>query len=332
MSLAMTVRDLSLELFGNSDHYSASWADHPRDLLNMINIFRSEMPLPIVGVGHSLGGCELVNVSLMHPRLFTTMVLLDPVLQRHSSTIKDNGETGRMPARLSTFRRDLWPSRAEAAASFQKAKFYQSWDKRVLDRWLEFGIRDNPSATYPNERGTATLSTSKHQEVFTFLRPTFEARKENGSLDHKRYPDYDPFLPSFVPFYRPEPPTTFLRLPNLRPSTLYIFGQLSEMSTPELQDDKMQFTGVGIGGSGGAKEGRVDKVVLEGIGHLVAMEAVDKCADAASSWIGKELKLWRDEEKEYREWTKKSKQEKTTVSEEWKVNVGGPLKPAKGKL
>src|SRR5436309_9378680 len=38
---------------------AASWFDHPRDLLHMINLFRTQMPRPLVGIGHSMGGCQL---------------------------------------------------------------------------------------------------------------------------------------------------------------------------------------------------------------------------------------------------------------------------------
>ena len=89
--------------------------------------------------------------------------------------------------------------------------------------------------------------------------------------------------------------------------------------------EKLAITGTGVGGSGGVKEGRVKEVVLEGIGHLVAMEAVDRCADAASEWIGSELERWRKEEQEFRrEWDKKTKREKQTLSEEFKAKLGGP--------
>lgn len=37
----------------------ASWFDHPRDLLHMINHFRNQMPRPLVGIGHSMGGNNL---------------------------------------------------------------------------------------------------------------------------------------------------------------------------------------------------------------------------------------------------------------------------------
>lgn len=41
------------------NHVTASWFDHPRDLLHLVNVKRAEMPRPIVGVGHSMGGAHL---------------------------------------------------------------------------------------------------------------------------------------------------------------------------------------------------------------------------------------------------------------------------------
>lgn len=134
------------------------------------------------------------------------------------------------------------------------------------------------------------------------------------------------------PFYRPEPPATTLRLPELRPGALYIFGSLSDMSSPEDCGYKIDNTGTGVGGSGGSKEGRVEGVMLEGIGHLVAMEASERCANAAASWLGKEVKRFEKERLEYVEWTKKSVEEKTTLSDEWKKRIGGPLRPPKSKI
>lgn len=37
----------------------ASWLDHSRDLLHIINHFRDDMPRPIVGIGHSFGAAQL---------------------------------------------------------------------------------------------------------------------------------------------------------------------------------------------------------------------------------------------------------------------------------
>ncbi|KAL2049324.1 hypothetical protein ABVK25_010421 [Lepraria finkii] len=57
-----------------------SWFDHSRDLLHMVNHFRSQMTRPIVGIGHSCCGTQLVNLSLIHPRLFTTLILYDLII------------------------------------------------------------------------------------------------------------------------------------------------------------------------------------------------------------------------------------------------------------
>ena len=321
------------DLLGNDP----CWNDHPRDLLGLINAKRKEMPRPIIGIGHSMGGSHLVNVALMHPRLFTTLILLDPVIQTQSSAPPESGET---PALLSTFRRDKWPSRAVAAAGYQKSKFYQQWDPRVIKRQVEFGLRDLPTAIYPEEvpeggEKPVTLATTRHQEVFTFLRPNYEGSGFRGkAVDRRKQPDVHPGLDTIYPFYRPEVPTVFFRLPELRPSVLYIFGETSYLSTPDAIEARLSTTGIGIGGSGGRQDGRVKDVTLKGIGHLVAMEAVEQCADAASEWIGSEMKRWRVGEEEHRrEWAKKMPIQKKTVDAEWENMMGGPpRRPEKPKI
>jgi len=309
--------------------FTAAWNDHARDLLHMVNHFRASMPRPLIGVGHSMGGNQLVNLAYMHPRLLSTIILLDPVISSHKRGFDPNQGPG--PAQASTFRRDLWPSRAEAEAGFKKSKFYQSWDSRVLDRWMKYGIRQVPTAVYPDAKeGSMTLSTTKSQEVFVFLRPLFGNRK---GIDRAEHPDVIPEAMSSFPFYRTEAPLTMMRIESLRPSALYIFGEKSPMSSPAAQKEKVDRTGNGIGGSGGAKERRVKGVSLKGVGHLVAMEDVEGCADPAADWIGKEMERWKVEEQKYIEWTKKSQLEKSTISEEWKKRMREPIevKP-KGKL
>lgn len=295
----------------------------------MVNTYRSQMPLPIIGIGHSFGANMLANLSLMHPRLLTTLIMLDPVIQRHASAPAGNPD----PNRLSTFRRDLWPSRAAAESSFRKSKAYSKWDPRVLDRWCQYAIRETPTSVYPDEpSGGITLATTKHQECFSFMRPTWDAFDPDGNsvIRPDLIPDLHEESISKYPFYRPEPINTLLRLPQLRPPVLYIYGAISTVCDPPSRAQKLSMTGIGHGGSGGAKEGKVEEVVLEGIGHLVAQEATEQCADALAPWVGQELKRWKREQDEYVEWTKKSLVEKQTLSEDWKRRVGGPLKRTDG--
>lgn len=249
-------------------------------------------------------------MSLAHPRLLRSLVLLDPVIQVQNGSIP--------PAVASTPRRDIWPSRDLAASRFKDSKFFRSWDPRVLDRWIEHGLREAPTELYPatdaerDER--VTLTTSKHQELFTFLRPTYK------KVPGKEYVDKDPVAdeeyPGY-PFYRPEPLQVFRRLPELRPSVLYIFGEKSELSPPAERQAKLARTGAGVGGSGGAAMGRVKQVILD-CGHLVAMEKVTECADAITTFLGDELERWRQEKAEFEKyWNNKPRTEQITIDDEW---------------
>jgi pimeloyl-ACP methyl ester carboxylesterase len=313
------------------------WNDHPRDLLHLINTKRSQMPRPIFGIGHSMGGHNLASVALMHPRLFSSLILIDPVIQTHATPKITNPNQPNI-ARLSTYRRDLWPSRKFAADSFLKSPFYKRWNPRVLDRWIKYGLRSLPTAIHPLDpyapaHDAVTLTTPKHQEVFTFLRPNYESYGENGKpINRKTHADVNPTQPVLSPFYRGEGIAAYLRLPELRPSVLYIFGGDSDVGLPEACAAKLRYTGIGVGGSGGAPEGRVSSVTYEKIGHLIAMEAVERTAGDSAKWIGKEMERWReDEAEERRTWRTRPRLERQMVDKAWEDAIGGPLVRPDGK-
>jgi len=297
-----------------------------------------------------MGGNNLVNLSLMHPRLLETLVLVDPVFAR-SASMKGNF----LPARASAFRRDRWPSRKVAAESFGRSKFYQTWDPRVLELWVKYGLRELPTKLYPDKQpspsatGAAvtteptitpnivenfsekevTLTTTKHQEVFTFMRPNLPLLAESVPLA-LTHPDI-PLEGPRSPFYRAEPTITFFNLPFLRPSVFYIFGEHSDLSSPEFRSDKMAVTGTGVGGSGGANGGRVVEIVIKGTGHLIPMEKVEETGARAAEWIGKEIKRWAaNEEIVGKAWKPVLEKEKYTLGSrvlEAFDGMGGREKP-----
>ncbi|TQN71041.1 Abhydrolase domain-containing protein mpaH [Colletotrichum shisoi] len=334
---------LNEPLLGNDP----GWLDHPRDLLHLINTLRP--PRPLVGIGHSFGGNAIVNVALIHPRLFSAIVLLDPVISKWSSNAKGTIESS--PAAASARRRDLWPSRAAARAAFLKSPFYRAWDPRVFDAWLHHGLRDLPTQLYPtaspeadaaaaaatSEKDRAvTLATTKHQEVFTYFRPSWDAYDAAGRelVRPDLVPDMDPGLNEgyfTFPVYRSEGASTLARLPQLRPRVLYVFGGDSDLSTPDLREEKMQMTGTGVGGSGGAARGKVREVTLPGAGHLFPMEVPGTSAELSAGWIEEALADWRAEQADYERWTRLSVAEKTTLTDEWIKRLGGPARPPKAK-
>jgi hypothetical protein len=286
--------------------------------------------------------------------------------------------------RISTGRRDLWSSREEAIKSARKS--YKQWDERVLQRWFKYGYRTLPTVVYPqseasslpldvassssnavfdvytwvqdrwpeegfrplvNEKGPVTLTTTKHQEVFSYLRPNFKGFAPNVSstkktskptveqdaktsvstqmtkdIDKLQFADVVGPPGTTMPFYRAEPIIAHMALPHIRPSVLYVFGEKSPLSLPQLRNAKVERTGVGIGGSGGAKNGQVCQTVLPRCGHLAPMEDVNGCAEAASTWLGQMTQKWKTDEAEFlASWTGKSSREKATVTTEWVEKV-----------
>ena len=90
----------------------------------------------------------------------------------------------------------------------------------------------------------------------------------------------------------------------------------------------MSRTGTGIGGSGGIQEDKVRERVFESVGHLLPMEIPLEVAEASANFIERELKQWREDEQAWKKaWKAKSKAEKTILSETWKRNIGGDLRP-----
>ncbi len=315
--------DLNVDRLGNDP----SWYDYARDIYHMINQLRADMPRPLVGIGHSFGATCLTHLSLLHPRLLTTLVLMDPVLQYRFVDLSFGYST----LALSAVRRDLWPSREAAAASMGRSDFYQAWDPRVFDLWIEHGLRDTPTPLYPGipyrdaaGRGQVTLATTKHMEVFTYLRPTRQATDAATGrrvFARARIPDIDDERLAHMgtaALYRPEMPNTAALLPHVRPGILLVLGGQSSMSTPELRKEKLDMAGVGCGGSGGVDAGRVRDVVVEDAGHLVPMEKPTACALHAAAWIESELRTWREEEEELENWWRKSSREKQVLDDEWR--------------
>ena len=142
----------------------------------------------------------------MHPRLFTALILIDPVIMSKSKSRVTAGPDGKNPTlslvRLSAFRSDQWPSQIEAAQAFKKSRFYQRWDDKVLDLWIQHGLREHSTKI---EGGCVTLCTPKDQEVFTFLLPKFDMSPQStreGTDPNTLLVDHDPEIEDEYPFYR----------------------------------------------------------------------------------------------------------------------------------
>ncbi|TLS20824.1 uncharacterized protein PpBr36_10879 [Pyricularia pennisetigena] len=300
-----------------------SWADAERDILQMITHFR--LPAPMVGIGHSLGGPVLAGVSLLHPRLFRSILILEPILG-----IWDGETNGTAVMLYSATRHERFPSRDAARAFFSQHPFYETWDPRAFEAWLRYGLQDCPDSQPP----AVCLVTPKDQEVFSFLRPIAQRLSKHGKeleYDESRLQDFPlkERRPTADYFYQPASARIYTMLPHLRPSICYVFGGDCVANPPAVREDLVGRTGTGLGGSGGVGAGRVAQCVIEGYGHLVPVERPRECAQHCAAWIGSEISRWRKEElQELQVWWSKPGPEKRVLTDQvmsW-LSKGRPSK------
>ncbi|RAL10366.1 putative toxin biosynthesis protein [Aspergillus homomorphus CBS 101889] len=345
---------LNEDIQGDHTH----WFDHSRDLLHMVNHFRDQMSRPIIGVAHSMGCAQLVHLSIMHPRLFSTLILIEPVILDFAGRTAGSPN----PSRSAALRKDLWPSRPAAEAALHKT-LLRKWDPRAAARYMQYGLRNLPTRLYPDvdtnnittssspphtahddtivsaitsnpPASAVTLTTTKHHEAWSYSVPNLEPAR--AGLDYLLLPDWDAEFERPYMVSRPECQVSMHNLPFVRPSVLWVFGGRSYLSPPEEQEKKVSLTGSGTGGSGGVKEGMVQKAVLEKGSHMLVVENVEWCAKTAGAWLASWFRRYALEEQFWREYRSKKSEggEMLRASKQGLEASLGPLgvERPKGKL
>lgn len=295
--------------------------DHARDYLCLVNYFRKEMPLPIVGLGHSMGSAVIVNLATLHSRLFTALIAIEPPITK--------GESGinlAVPFRI-TFRKDKWSSRGEAETLFRENPMFKTWDPAVMERYVRHGLRPLPTAIHPDQEALlktederpVTLTTTKHQEVLAYARAAYPS--DPNAVLEEACKNESHIVPQG--FHRPEAHQTFSQLPFLRPSIHYVIGGKSSIvsSHPSHCAERLALTGTAAGGNGGEKAGRVKETVVKDGTHWIPFETPRMLADEiVGPWLGQELVRWKvEEEDEMKRWkAKRHSPEKGQVDGNWK--------------
>ena len=285
---------LNEDIIGDEPH----WHDHSRDLIHMINHFQELMPSPLIGMGLSLGNVSIIMMSVYHPRLFSGIVILEPGLG------PGFGQPRRPPFRLfpgilPAKRKDHWPTREAAEKHFRSSPFYRTYDTRVLERVLNYELRDIPPRSSPPSTdaktplSTVILMTPKTMEAYTWLRadppltgfpegPDYATRQED----------------SFVApgFYRGEAAQVYDSIPHIYPSTLYVWGENSMVGKAgDYRTKMLAVHGTGRGGSGGVAAGRATEAWIANAGHMVNNDKPKETAKAVAPWLGIEIDRWKDE-------------------------------------
>ncbi|CEJ94034.1 hypothetical protein VHEMI09590 [[Torrubiella] hemipterigena] len=292
-----------------SSRRCASWFDSARDLLAVVNHLRDDMVQPIFGFGHSFGGNVLVQTALLHPRLFSALALADPTL------IYDPAQSDFSPVTYIAQRRETWPSRDAARASFSKKSIYALWDPRAFENWITYGLIEN-------DDGSVSLATSASQEVLMYGRASHPAAGEPLSsfcAASGRHSEMKPELEGKLPFYRPEGYLVFNNLPHLQPGVNYIYPlkKTTVVCKPEHQIIRHKITGTGLGGSGGLNAGRVDFHNVDG-GHFFPLEKPAETAEIVNEYYAAEVSNFKRLQMENeRLWKNRPVEQRSTIDNDY---------------
>ncbi|GAA5991015.1 hypothetical protein JCM11641_007311 [Rhodosporidiobolus odoratus] len=147
-----------------------SVADPKELLLNSRHALPAGLPLPsqrtfrnrtIVGIGHSSGASTLGLAAMAFPSIFSSLILLDPwILPRYH----DGSSTDSPFFRSVALRRDSWNSREEAVESLTTKGFFQIWDKRITELFMQYGLRQLKD-------GRVALKTPAKTEMLMYANP-----------------------------------------------------------------------------------------------------------------------------------------------------------------
>ena len=283
---------LNSERLGNAPNY----LDHTRDLLCMVNTFRSQMPPPLVGLGHSMGTTQMAMLSFVHPSLFAAVALVESII----SDLPTPGYERVRDAVLS--KRDHWPTRGEAEASVRRSRFYGEWDPRVVDLLCEHGFQRTPNVVYPDRKGW-TLLTSRHQEGFISMPKGGYAQEETVEA--------------------------FRALPFIKPPLLFLQGDRSRLTNKEARRRRLQVAGTGLsvgggvdgtgadgGGNGGVSTGGTREAEIRG-GHFLPFENVEGTAEAVAIFFDEHIAAWNKRYDDwYSEWSRKTARERQVLPED----------------
>lgn len=257
-----------------------------------------------------------VQLSVMHPRLFQSILFLEPVIQQ---TIPP----GPNAAFFTSVRRDLWDSYASAKDDFAKNKFYKSWDSRALEKYLQYGLRKCPTQLHPNaNEGAVTLTTPKAQEAWSYVRSTFAPHPPHSTVDDKeRYltNDYTAEQARYL-FHRAEAGIAFQLLAYLQPAVKWVFGDKSYVNSPSHREEIRAGTAQALRGGAGA-----DISIIRGGGHLLPFEMIDEAADEISSFIKDQLEQYLKENAFWSSYESgKSERSMLQLSDQWTKSVRLP--------
>lgn len=280
----------------------AEWLDPARDIVQMINYFRSQedtdsksssrayMAPPLVGIGQSWGAVHVLAPAAWHPRLFQGLVCIEPVVENGSWHENSKGR------RYSTFFKyrlhlvqDSWKNKAEARKYFASSPYYGSFEPRVFEKIMETELwRPDPMS----ER--VALVTPKLQQIVWYMKADPPYKGIAPSEDYATRSEKS-LLPGG--FYKPECDKIKALMPSIHCKTFYLWSRDETfVSDAPYRKRLMDGTGTGLGGGGGIATGQVTEGFVEEGGHALPFENPQGTASQVATFLNGILPEWLNEE------------------------------------
>ncbi|KAJ6511533.1 alpha/beta-hydrolase [Mycena vitilis] len=133
----------------------------------------------LIPVGYSASTCVMILTTSgmdLNKLPYPMMILVEPPMMTREVMAKASKLTGpRSPhAQLEMVmtavgsKRDIWPTREDARQWMSRRPPWNNWKAEVLDHFVEFALRDLPTAAYPETKRGVTLCCTRQQEVTAY--------------------------------------------------------------------------------------------------------------------------------------------------------------------
>ncbi len=93
-----------------------------------------------IAAGHSKGGYAVTLAAALQPRIFSKLLLVDPVILSREAYRAERGDVEHFAAR----RRNEWPSPEAMFERFKDRPPFRLWDPEVLHDYCQYGLVPNP--------------------------------------------------------------------------------------------------------------------------------------------------------------------------------------------
>lgn len=143
-----------------------------------------------IGVGHSKGGYAVTFAAAIEPTIFSSLLLVDPVIMPKSAYVRVREMVG---DHFAARRRNAWASPEEMFERFKDRAPFNIWDPAVLKDYCEYGLLPAPKGegyvlACPPEIEAATYAGSSGEDIYEQIERVripvriLRARERNGPV------------------------------------------------------------------------------------------------------------------------------------------------------